>query len=588
MSARPSVIAAALLFAAAAAAQVPAADSRNTCIRHTDFKFSMPKYATRGEWEARKAHLKRQILVAAGLFPLPEKSPLHAQVFGRLERADYSIEKVALETMPGYYLGGNLYRPLHPKGRVPAVLTPHGHWTYGRLENAESFSGQALGISLAKQGYVAFAYDMVGYNDTFQTEHSFHSPTYQLWSFGPLGLQLWNSIRAVDFVESLPDVDRGRIGVTGASGGGTQTFLLAAVDDRVGYAAPVNMVSFLMQGGCECENAPGLRIGTSNVEIAAMMAPRPMLLVAATGDWTKNVPREEYPAIRSVYELYKQPGNVSVVQFQADHNYNQRSREAVYRFFARQMLGAADSEGFTEPELEVEPLYSMLVWEGRALPAGALTQEQLFEQWKSSRRKQIAALDPAARRELLLDTFHAEWPSKVLSERQGERIVLSRPDRGDRVPGIWIPGKGVATLVVDPDGSAAARRDPRVEELVRAGKPVLMIDAFQTGAAAAPRDLSGKFIPTFNASDDANRVQDILTALAFLDGQHTGTPAMLAPGKAGAWAEYAKAMAPVAVTLSADAAGFPCNDGDYLKNLFVPGVQLVAEPCPAKGVQSTQ
>src|ERR1035438_5836151 len=79
-------------------------------------------------------------------------------------------------------------------------------------------------------------------------------------------------------------------------------------------AAPVNMVSFIMQGGCQCENAPGLRIGTSNVEIAAMMAPRPMLLVSATGDWTRNVPREEYPAIRSIYELYKQPDNVTGVQ----------------------------------------------------------------------------------------------------------------------------------------------------------------------------------------------------------------------------------------------------------------------------------
>ena len=579
MPACPKTIIAALLCAVTVTAQVPATDSRNTCIRHTDYKFSMPRYATLAEWEAHKAHLKRQILVAAGLYPLPRKTPLHAEVFGRIERADYSIEKVALETMPGYYLGGNLYRPLHPKGKVPAVLTPHGHWTYGRLENSESFSGQALGISLAKQGYVAFAYDMMGYNDTFQTEHQFHSPTYQLWSFGPLGLQLWNSIRAVDFVESLPDVDSRRIGVTGASGGGTQTFLLAAVDERVGYAAPVNMVSFLMQGGCDCENAPGLRIDTSNVEIAAMMAPRPMLLVAATGDWTKNVPREEYPAIRSIYSLYKQPDNLSVAQFQAEHNYNQRSREAVYRFFARNMLRAPDSEAFTEGEVDVEPLYSMLVWEGRALPAGALTQEQLFEEWKSSGRKRIAALDAAARRQLILDTFHAEWPSTVLDERHGEQIVLSRAGRGERVSGIWIPGKGTPTLVIHPDGAEAARRDPRVEELLRAGRSVLLVDVFQTGKAAARRDLSGKFLSTFNASDDANRVQDILTALAFLDRQHLGTPALLAIGKAGAWALFAKTMAPVDVTLSADAASFPCSDDDYLKSLFVPGVQLVAAPC---------
>src|SRR5580704_16870849 len=410
MHTSPKTMVAAALFAATLAAQIPAIDSRNVAIRHTDFRFTMPKYATLGEWEARKAHLKRQILIAAGLFPLADRPPLHAEVSGRIARAAYTIEKVALETMPGYYLGGNLYRPLHPKGKVPAVLTPHGHWTYGRLENSVTFSGQALGISLSEQGYVAFAYDMVGYNDTPQTEHAFQSPTYQLWSFSPLGLQLWTSIRALDFVESLPEVDSRRIAVTGASGGGSQTFLLAAVDERVSYAAPVNMVSFQMQGGCECENAPGLRIGTSNVEIAAMMAPRPMLLVSATGDWTKNVPREEYPAIRSIYELYRQPDNLAVVQYQAEHNYNRRSREAVYGFLAAQFLGAKTSQPVEELEVDVEPLRDMLVWQGRSLPPNALTEAQIFDQWKLSARTRMAALDPSARREAMREVFHAEWP----------------------------------------------------------------------------------------------------------------------------------------------------------------------------------
>jgi dienelactone hydrolase len=572
-------ILAAALFAATLAAQIPSIpsiDSRNVAIRHTDFRFTMPKYTTLEEWEARKAHLKRQILIAAGLFPMADRTPVHAEVTGRIARADYTIEKVALETMPGYYLGGNLYRPLHPKGKVPAVLTPHGHWTYGRLENSATFSGQALGVSLARQGYVAFAYDMVGYNDTPQTEHAFQSPTYQLWSFGPLSLQLWNSIRALDFVESLPEVDSRRIAVTGASGGGTQTFLLAAVDERVSYAAPVNMVSFQMQGGCECENAPGLRIGTSNVEIAAMMAPRPMLLVSATGDWTKNVPREEYPAIRSIYELYHQPDNVAVVQFEAEHNYNRLSREAVYGFFAKQFAGMGGGGKLTEDdEMPVEPLLSMLVWQGRSLPSNAVTQEQLFDEWKESGRRRMATLDAAARRQAMLDTFHAEWPAEVLSERRGDEVVLSRAGRGDRIPGVWLEGTGAATLVVHPDGAEAARRDPRVSALVTAGRPVLLVDVFQTGKAVVARDLSGKFLPSFNASDDANRVQDILTALAFLNARKAGNATVLGIGKAGVWAMFAKSMAPVEVTLSGDMERFAGTDEDFLKSLFVPGIQLV-------------
>src|ERR1700691_305039 len=579
MQTRWKIALAGALLCAVLPAQIPATDARNTDLRHTDFHFTMPHYATLPEWEAHKAHLRRQILVAAGLYPLPEKTPLHAGISGRIERGDYSIEKVALETMPGYYLGGNLYRPVHPRGKVAAVLTPHGHWSYGRLENSDTYSGPALGINLARQGYLAFAYDMVGYNDALQTEHRFNSPAYQLWSFTPLGLQLWNSIRALDFVESLPEVDSRRIAVAGASGGATQAFLRAAVDDRVRAAAPVNMVSFIMQGGCVCENAPGLRIGTSNVEIAATLAPRPMLLVSATGDWTRNVPREEYPAIRSIYELYKQPDNVSVVQFQAEHNFNRRSREAVYGFLAKQFLGADSSQPVAERGVDVEPLLDMLVWQRRSLPPNALTQARLFDQWKLSGRMRMAALDRAARRDAMLDVFHAEWPRVVLSERAGERIALGRPGRGDRVPGIWLPGTGAATLAIHPDGAEAARRDRRVAELIRASKPVLLIDVFQTGKAVAPRDPAKQFVSTFNASDDADRVQDILTALQFLETQRAGTPALLAIGKAGGWARYATAMSPIHIALSADSGSCPSSDEDFINELFFPGVQLLAEPC---------
>src|SRR5580658_3245646 len=120
----------------------------------------------------------------------------------------------------------------------------------------------------SRQGYVALTYDMVGYNDSFQVPHDYTSPEAPLWSFSVLGLQLWNSIRALDFLASLPNVDAERIAVSGASGGGTQTFLLAAVDDRVKVSVPANMVSAYMQGGDNCENAAGLRADYSNVEFA--------------------------------------------------------------------------------------------------------------------------------------------------------------------------------------------------------------------------------------------------------------------------------------------------------------------------------
>ena len=172
-----------------------------------------------------------------------------------------------------------------------------------------------------------------------QIDHGYGGEREGLWGLSLMGLQLWNAIRSVDFLESLPDVDNNRIGCTGASGGGTQTFMLTAVDDRIKVSAPVNMISAHMQGGCLCENAPNLRLDTSNIEIGALMAPKPLLLVSATGDWTKDTPKVEYPAIRSIYAHFDAEDKVHEVQIDADHNYNKDSREAVYAWFGKWFSG---------------------------------------------------------------------------------------------------------------------------------------------------------------------------------------------------------------------------------------------------------
>ncbi|MEO7653599.1 MAG: hypothetical protein ABIZ80_24335, partial [Bryobacteraceae bacterium] len=542
--------AAALLFACAAAAQIPATDARNTNTPGTDTHFAMPVFQTRAAWEAHAARLRKQILSSAGLLPLPEKNPLRPTIFGRIEHNDYAIEKVYLETLPGYYLAGNLYRPVGRKGKLPAVLTPHGHWLYGRLENQPLASIPARCISLARQGYVVFAYDMVGYNDTVQTPHAFGNPREQLWSFGPLGLQLWNSIRVVDFLVSLPEVDASRIAMTGASGGGTQTFLLTAVDSRVAASAPVNMISAIMQGGSPCENAPGLRVGTSNLEIGAMMAPRPLLMVAATGDWTRNTPREEYPAVQGIYELYGKPSQIESIQIDAPHNYNQQSREAVYRFFGNHLLGEKDPEKLKERSVRVERLPDMLVFHGRALPANALRFDQIFDYWVDSAKRQSAGITDAPEvRERLALALRSEWPESVLSETNGEAILLGRAGKGDRIPGQFFKGTGDAALVLHPEGAKAARQLPAVRQMIREGKSVLLIDAFQTGSAVAPRDRSGRYFLTFNLSDDACRVQDVLTALRFLQQTGSSRVHLVGEGKSAIWATFAASVSGVPVSL---------------------------------------
>jgi dienelactone hydrolase len=552
---------------------VPEQDCRQTELADFRTHFTMPRYATRKQWEARKSQLRQKILSAAGLLPMLPKASLRPKVVRRLEYADYSIETVLLETLPGYYLGGNLYRPLRKKGRLPAVLLPHGHWKKGRLENQPVYSVPALGINLARQGYVVFAYDMVGYNDTRQTPHSFGGWAETLWSFHPLGLQLWNSIRALDYLTSLPDVDAHRIAATGASGGASQTFLLTAVDDRIGYAAPVNMISAYMQGGDPCEEAPNLRVDTFNVEIAAMTAPRPMLVVSSTRDWTRHTPTEEFPAIRRIYELYGAAGNVQNAHIDAEHNYNRQSREAVYQFLARNMQPELAYTEIADQEVAAPSDEDLLAFPSGP-PADLEGFGDVFQAWRSISILQTQeAGDSAELRDAMRFALGAEWPADVESAAAGERIVLTRKDARDRVEGLWFPGKGAPVLIVHAAGSAAALRDETGARFARSGRPVLIIEPFTSQATRIQREYLDEYFLSYNRTDAADRVQDILTALAFLKTRGRGRPTLIGLGAAGIWCVFAAAVAPIDIYLVADLNGFGGSDEDFHNRFFVPGIQ---------------
>src|SRR5688572_26695200 len=353
--------------------------------------YAAPQFTSRAAWNIRAAHIRELVLASAGLVPMPDRTPLRAEVFGQVTRADYSVSKVYFESLPGFFVTGNLYRPVGD-GPFPAILSPHGHWAYGRLENSAVASVPGRAINLARQGFVVFTYDMAGYNDSRQLEHRlFGGPRESLWSLSVAGLQLWNGIRALDFLESLPYVRRDRIGATGASGGGTQVFLLAAVDPRVAVAAPVNMISLQMQGGCLCENQPGLRLDTNNVEIAATIAPRPLLMESATGDWTTNTLEREYPAVRALYALRGAAGRVHAVQFEAPHNYNRDSREAVYAWMARWLQDAPADVRREERPFTPDPLPDLLVFYQRAIPQNAVDATKLTTNWIAAARQQLSS-----------------------------------------------------------------------------------------------------------------------------------------------------------------------------------------------------
>jgi hypothetical protein len=299
-----------------------------------------------------------------------------------------------------------------------------------------------------------------------------------------------------------------------------------------------------------------------------------MLMVSATGDWTRNTPKEEFPAMKAIYNLYGKGDQVETVLIDAPHNYNRASREAVYKFMAKHVLGDTDASKYMEKNIRQEHLSDMMVFFNRPFPQNAVTYEQLFANWVRAAKKQNDSVrDPQQSREYLKLALGTESPAKVEHETNGERVTMTRPGIGDRVPGILVRGKGGAVLVVHPDGAEAAQKSPEAAKAIREGRTMLAIDAFQTGTAVAPRDRSHRHFLTFNRTDDANRVQDIVTAIAFLAQSGESSITVAGLGKAAVWATFGAAVSPHRVSLNAPLGSFKGEDQDYITQFFVPGIQ---------------
>lgn len=358
-----------------------ASDPRLGEARTLEDYFPFRKVQNMSEWHLRAKQIKQRLQVSLGLWPNPTRTPLNAIIHGKVDRPDYTVEKVYFESFPGHFVTGNLYRPKGFPGKRPVVLSPHGHvvesggyngdeetlrnsgrfYDHGpdgilekisdgweRFESGGRTPLQARGVQLARMGSVVFQYDMVGYADSLQLQHKRSGPrdhmnTDQDWGLSSpkaelhmqslMMLQTWNSIRSLDFLLSLADVDTDRVGVEGHSGGATQVFILAALDERPDVLFPAVMVGTGMQGGCICENAPYLRIGVGNVDIAALAAPRPMGLTGAN-DWTLEIREKGLPDLKTLYAMYGVPERVDAKVFpQFGHNYNSVSRGVMYNWF---------------------------------------------------------------------------------------------------------------------------------------------------------------------------------------------------------------------------------------------------------------
>ena len=446
-------------------------DIRLQPLKDLDGYFPFTPSSSPGAWTQRADRVRRQILVSEGLWPMPTKTPLNAVIHGRIERDDYTVDKVYFESIPGFFVTGSLYRPKNRSRKLPGILCPHGHWNDGRFldtgvegvrkeiaQGAERFDEggrsvlQSRCVQLARMGCVVFHYDMIGYADSVQIPmeiaHGFKTQrpemnTTENWGlFSPqaeahlqsvMGLQTWNSIRSLDFLLSLPDVDPDRIACTGASGGGTQTFILSAIDPRIKVAFPAVMVSTAMQGGCTCENACGLRIDTGNVEFAALFAPKPLGMTAAD-DWTKEMPEKGFPQLKDHYAMMGAPDRVKLSPFlQFGHNYNYISRAAMYNWL-NQHLHLGLKEPIVETDYKRLSRAEMSVWDDQhPKPEGGPEFERKLLRWLTEdAAKQIAAaqISPAAFQRLAAPAIDIVIGRNLSEVGNVEWNMKSKQDRG--------------------------------------------------------------------------------------------------------------------------------------------------------------
>jgi SSS family solute:Na+ symporter len=332
------------------------------------------QYHNKTEWQLRKAALQSCLYDALQLNPLPPKLNTAPITTAWRKKDGYEVCNVAIELIPGLYINGSLYRPLKIKGKLPVILNPDGHFEHHRYRA----DGQIRCAAEARMGAMAFSYDLFGWNESllqFKAEDH-RTPLAQ-------SIQILGGIRSLDYLLSLPEADKERVGVTGASGGGTQTILLTALDDRIKVSAPVVMVSDYFDGGCPCEHGRPIHAcagGTDNVEIAALAAPRPQLLVSDGHDWTAHMPEHDFPYLKQIYTYFGDSSLVENVHLPNDsHDYGPNKRTAVYRFLAKSLgldlRSVQHKDGsIDESRCAVEPDSALFTFgpHGENLPAGAL------------------------------------------------------------------------------------------------------------------------------------------------------------------------------------------------------------------------
>lgn len=361
------------------------------------------QYKTVAEWETRKQGLRTCMLEALQLDHLPISPGSKSIVTPKRIFDGYTVENVAIEIMPGLWINGSLYKPLKYKGKIPVILNPDGHWEKQRYRP----DCQLRCAAMARMGAMAFSYDLFAWGESllqFKIEDHRRSLAMTMQALG--------GIRILDYLLSLKDADTARVAITGGSGGGSHTVLMTALDNRIKVSAPVVSLSSYFYGGCPCESGMdihGCMGRTNNVEIAAMAAPRPQLVISDGGDWTDRMPEHDFPYLQKMYDWYGKKDLVTNVHLPQDkHDFGISKRVPVYQFMAKylglNLKAIQDSAGnINESRITIEPEQALYVFgdKGEKLPAHAIKGfEQLekvfaaeIEKARTNQRYKIGLID---------------------------------------------------------------------------------------------------------------------------------------------------------------------------------------------------
>ncbi|WP_290078971.1 hypothetical protein [uncultured Duncaniella sp.] len=324
-------------------------------------------YSDKDSWEARRNSIRQEVRELLTIDDALAKRVEARPVFSKVRKFDgYTVQNFYLETLPGLYVCGSIYAP-DSKGKHPLIICPNGHFGNGRYNDAQQ---QRL-ASLARMGAICVDYDLYGWGESALQVggEGHHKPEAHV-------IQALNGISILDFMIARKDVDSTRVGVNGGSGGGSQSVLLSVIDPRYTALCPVVSLSSYFDGGCPCESGmPIMRAGggTTNAELAAAFAPRPMCIVSDGKDWTNIVPENEYPYLQRVYGFYGAKDEVSNIHLPNEgHDFGPSKRNAVYDFFIE--VFGLDRSKLDESKVTIEPHDAMKSFghDGEKMPANAI------------------------------------------------------------------------------------------------------------------------------------------------------------------------------------------------------------------------